>query len=252
MQINAEFEEDEEDDEEEDMSLWGQFVNNMRGGRRGRDHKGQRPQHGGRKGRQGPPHHGGRHQRGERPPMMEEDEEDEEFFGRPRPMGPRVRSERPEGPEHEGRHHGKGDRGHHGKSGKGHHARNIRMMRLMKLLHSVGITLGAALFAGHFWMIKKLKTAQDAEEKITGPKKGWGWGKCGWKKNKCGGRFQQQTHFVAQPAQQQQVVIEYSPVHETSINTESSIEEISEDKQEFAVYAPAPTGMMIINQNQMV
>ena len=130
MQINAEFEEDEEDDEEEDMSLWGQFVNNMRGGRRGRDHKGQRPQHGGRQGRQGPPHHGGRHQRGERPPMMEEDEEDEEFFGRPRPMGPRVRSERPEGPEHEGRHHGKGGRGHHGKGGKGHHGRNIRMMRL--------------------------------------------------------------------------------------------------------------------------
>jgi hypothetical protein len=115
--------------------------------------------------------------------MMEEDEEDEEFFGRP---GPRVRSERPEGPEHEGRHHGKGGRGHHGKG-----ARNIRLMRLFKILHALAITLGAALFAGHSWIIKKLKAAQDAEEKITGPKKGWGWGKCGWKKNKCGGRFQQ-------------------------------------------------------------
>jgi len=75
-----------EDDEEEPQSLWGQFVKNMHGGRRGRHHEG-RPEHGGR--HHGGRRHGGRHQRGPPPPPMEDDEE-ESFYGRP----PMVKSER--------------------------------------------------------------------------------------------------------------------------------------------------------------
>jgi len=72
-------------------------------------------------------------------------------------------------------------------------------------------------------------------EKITGKKEGkWGkWGKCGWKK-----KFQQ--------PQAQQPVVEYSPV--LNATTESSIEEISEDKEIGVVYAPNPTGFQA-NQN---
>jgi hypothetical protein len=165
---------------------------------------------------------------------MEDEEEDEEFFGRP-PMGPRVRSERPQ----EG-HHGKdGRHGHHGRGG-----RHTRSARIMKLVHAIVMTIGVALVATHFYFIKCFKTEQDALEKITG-KKECGWGN--WKK-KCGGRFQQQTVVAAQP-----VIVEYSPiVQETTINSESSIEEISEDKQEFGiVYAPNPTGIHS-NNNQMV
>jgi len=105
------------------------------------------------------------------------------------------------------------------------------------------MTIGVALVATHFYFIKCFKTEQDALEKITG-KKECGWGQ--WKK--CGGRFQQQTVVAAQP-----VIVEYSPiVQETCINSESSIEEISEDKQEFGiVYAPNPTGIHS-NNNQMV
>ena len=87
--INKEFEDEEE---EEPESLWGQFVQKMHGGRRGRHHEG-RPQHGGR-------HHGGKHPRGPPPPPMEDDEE-ESFYGQPPrpPRHPRVQSE-----EHHGRH----------------------------------------------------------------------------------------------------------------------------------------------------
>jgi len=100
--------------------------------------------------------------------------------------------------------------------------------------------MAVALIASHFYFIKCLKTEQVAVEKITGKKE------CGWKKwKKCGG--------WKKPAfqQQQPVVVEYSPVIQHSINSEQSIEEISEDKEIGIVYAPAPTGIRS-NQNQMV
>ena len=232
-QIEEEFEEEEE---EEPESLWGQFVNNMHGGRRGRHHEG-RPHQGGRH-HEGRPHHGGRHQRGERPPpppmmgpppMMEDEEES--FYGRP-PMGPRVRSER--GPSE----------GHHGKHGKhGRHGRHAKFARLGRLMHVLSVIFAVTLFGGHFYNIKCLKNAQVAEEKICG-KKECGWKQ--WKKNKCGRKFQQPA-FVAQ----QPVVVEYSPVVQNTINSESSIEEISEDKEIGIVYAPNPTGIQS-NHNQMV
>lgn len=157
-------------------------------------------------------------------------DDDEQFaFGRPPmmgprpPMGPRVRSER------------EPEQGHHGKHG--HHGRRKHCPFMI-----FATIFGAALFAGHFYSIRCLKREQVALEKITG-KKECGWGK--WKK-KCGG-FQKPVQVAQQP-----VVVEYSPVVQNStMNTESSIEEVSEDKEIGIVYAPNPTGIYS-NQNQMV
>jgi len=176
-------EDEEEEEEEEPKSLWGQFVNNMHGGRRGRNHEG-RPQHGGR-------HHGGKHPRGPPPPM--EDDEEESFYGQPPrpPMRPRVQSER--GPS----------QGHHGRHGKhGHHGR-ARLHRLGRVMHVLAHVFALALFAGHFYFIYQLKKAQVAEEKICGKKE------CGWRKWKCGGK---KAAFQQPVVAQQPVVVEYSPV----------------------------------------
>jgi len=180
---------------------------------------------GGRRGRHhGGKHHGrrehhGRHHRGEGPPPMMDEEES--FYGRP-PMGPRVESDREE--FHGGKHHG-GRHGHHGK--KRHCKAFCVILRVAAL----------ALFGGHFFFIKRLGQEQVKLEKITGkPDCG---GKKGWKKEKKKSAFQ---HF------QQPVVVEYSPVIQA---TESSIEEISEDKEIGVVYAPNPTGVES-NRHQMI
>ena len=156
-------------------------------------------------------HHGGRHhQRGERPPMV--DDEPETFYGRPRVHAERESFEK------------KGHHGHHGK----HHG----FKRLGLLCCILTKVLAIAHFGAHFYFIRCLKNEQMKLEKITGKKEGK-WGKCGWKK-----KFQQ--------PQAQQPVVEYSPV--LNATTESSIEEISEDKEIGVVYAPNPTGFQA-NQN---
>ena len=109
-------------------------------------------------------------------------------------------------------------------------------------MHALGTVAALALSAGHFYFIYKLKQAQVAEEKICGKKE------CGWRKWKCGGK---KSNFQQPVVAQQPVVVEYSPVVQNSINSESSIEEISEDKKVGIVYAPAPTGLQM-NQHQMV
>jgi len=101
-----------------------------------------------------------------------------------------------------------------------------------------------ALFSGHFFFIRRLQQEQVKLEKITGKpdcKKGWK----KEKKEKKMSLFQQPVMVAHQP-----VVVEYSPVIQ-STNTESSIEEISEDKEIGIVYAPNPTGVES-NRHQMI
>ena len=118
------------------------------------------------------------------------------------------------------------------------------MARIARLMRVIVHIMAVALIASHFYFIKCLKTEQVAVEKITGKKE------CGWKKwKKCGGW--KKPAFQQQVVAQQPVVVEYSPVIQHSINSEQSIEEISEDKEIGIVYAPAPTGIRS-NQNQMV
>ena len=200
--------EDVEEEEGPADTLFGQWMQNLQGKKHGRGGR----HHGGK--HHGGKHHGGRHhQRGERPPMV--DDEPETFYGRPRVHAERESFEK------------KGDHGHHGK----HHG----FKRLGLLCCILTKVLAIAHFGAHFYFIRCLKNEQMKLEKITGKKEGkWGkWGKCGWKK-----KFQQ--------PQAQQPVVEYSPV--LNATTESSIEEISEDKEIGVVYAPNPTGFQA-NQN---
>jgi hypothetical protein len=213
-------EEEEVEDEEEPKSLWDEWVHRMKGGRRGRNHEG-RPHHGGK--HHGRREHHGRHHRGEGPPPMMDEEES--FYGRP-PMGPRVESDREE--FHGRKHHG-GKHGHHGKK------------RHCKLFCVILRVAAVALFGGHFFFVKRLGQEQVKLEKITGKPD---CGKKGWKKEKKMSAFQQPVMV----AHQQPVVVEYSPVIQA---TESSIEEISEDKEIGIVYAPNPTGVES-NRHQMI
>ena len=163
-------------------------------------------------------HHGGR-QHGskggkhhDRRPRVESDhEEAEEHF---------QRKSHGHGKEHGGKHHG-----------RRHHKKGCCI---------VAHVLGSVVLLAHFHFIRKLSHAQKKMEKITGKKED---------KKVCGFKaaFQQPVVIAPQPVQQP-VVVEYSPVLNT---TQSSIEE--EDKVDTGAmtYAPAPTGFQTIN-NQMV
>lgn len=115
----------------------------------------------------------------------------------------------------------------------------------------------AVFFGAHFWWIKKLKTAQEAVEKLTGASSdGWGdWKKkCQWKKEKKTAVVQQQV--PVQPVQQvyfQQPIVEYSAVHtESSINSEAPELYEERDKEMGYTFAPAPVASTITVNNTMV
>jgi hypothetical protein len=162
--------------------------------------------------------------------MMEDEEES--FYGRPRVQASHEDSRG----QHE-RHgdHGK-DHGDHGKEHGQHHKKSHKSCCIIMKIISF------TLIASHFFFIRCLKQEQMKIEKITGKKE---------EKKVCGFQQQQPVYFATQPAYQvvqQPVVVEYSPVIQ---NTDSSIEEISEDKEIGMVYAPSPTGI-VIHKNQMV
>ena len=91
--------------------------------------------------------------------------------------------------------------------------------------------LGVALLGAHFFFVRRFGQAQAAMNKLTG-------------KKEC--KKQQKTVVFQQP--QQPVVVEYAPVNHS---TNSSLDDISEDKEMGMTYAPNPTGVQI-NQNTMV
>ena len=167
-----------EPEDEENSSLFGQFMNEVRGHKKG--HK--------------------KHHRGGMP-RVEADDEDLE----------------------EGSFQHKGHEGHR----RPHHRR--RHHGGCVVVHLFGV----ALLGAHFFFIRRLGQAQVAVEKITGKKE------CKKSKN---------TPVVIQQQTQQPVIVEYAPVNHS---TESSLEEIVEDKEMGMTYAPNPTGIQF-NQNQMV
>lgn len=142
--------------------------------------------------------------------------------------------------------HGRG--GHHGK--RGHHGKK-RCCRLVKVI--MFLVIGT-----HFWFIKKLMTAQESLETLTGKKDDYPrWGKCGWKKKekKVAAQVVQPVQQVQQPQTiyVQQPIVEYSAVNtESSINTEAPEIYEERDKEMGYTYEPAPVVSTITFNNQMI